>query len=289
MKNILKLITLIALVAWVLTACSNAAPNQYNIPDEVVRWPYKDAQHFITVRIPGCYRFLGGGAMKTILGPDYPDHDKQQGYATQLFIDTLWPDMAPRTQQSRQGLDGSGWGRKLDIEVSAIFSSGDSRKEAAFMEEDRKLWGFDGSKFATRGERMIERRFHLYKRDASSTGDGQKSYHFPLELLPGKFGLDHVGVDVNKHSVPPKVKSWRPDDFYFLRDKQGQLITFIRCSTEIDHEDDPKSIYSPSCDQHFFFAPLSGEVIVTYHRTYMADWRAVQAKTEKLLQSFIEK
>lgn len=226
--------------------------------------------------------------MGAILGADYPDHDKQRGYSTQLFIDTLWPDMPLRTPQNQHEFDGPGWRRKLDIEVSAIFTSGDPHKEGDFLKEDRELWGFDGEKFATRQDRMLERRFHLYKRNGSTTGDGQKSYSFPLEPLPGKFGLARIGVDVNKHPVDPKLHWW-PENFYFLRDKHGKLVTFIRCGSEVDHEDDPKSIYSPSCDQHFVFAPLSAAVTVTYGRKHMEDWRAIQEKTEKLLQSFIEK
>lgn len=274
-----------------LAGCGRADTASYKIPDEVVKWPFKSPDKLITVRIPGGYRFWGGAAMSAILGPGYPDPDKQLGFTPQLFIDTLWPDMVPRTPQNQHEFDVPGGGRGLSIQVNAIFGPRDKKEDETHIAEDKQIFDFDGSKFAIREERIFERKFHLLKRSASFAGDGQKAYRFPLEPLPGKFGLLRVGIDLDKHParLDPKFAS-SIYDFYYLRDQKGRLQTYIRCESETvrDHEDDPSSIYAPHCDQHFFYAPLSGEVEVSYRRKYLGDWRSIQTKTEQLLQSFIQ-
>lgn len=274
---------LIGIFALSLAACGRADAPDYKIPDEVLKWPYKDTQHLITVRIPGGYRFLGGMAMGAILQPDYPDPDKQLGYSTSLFAETLWPDLPPRTRQNQSEFDAPGGGRGLSIKVDAIVPP--SKKPADPTETNEYAENFDRSKFATEEERRLEWDFH-HTKFSFTLGDGGMSV---LEPLPGRFGLDRVGFNPSKH--PRHVASMStPDDYYFLRNEKGRLLTFIRCGSELlrDHEDDPASVYSPQCEQNFYFAPLNGIVEVRYRRKYLGEWRNIQTKTEQLLQSFIQ-
>lgn len=289
------LLKLLLLFLITLAGCGRADTAPYKIPDEVVRWPLKSPDKLITVRIPGGYRFWGGAAMSAILGPSYPDPDRQRGFTTMIFAETLWPDMAPRTAQNQHEFDVPGGGRGLSIKVAAIIDWG-KRPEAQYemetMKFSRQAFNFNPDQFATREEMELERKFAFFKQMASFAGDGQKAYRFPLEPLPGKFGLLRVGIDLKKHPTRLDRKfSGSIYDFYYLRDQQGRLLTYIRCESETvrDHEDDPSSIYAPGCDQHFFYAPLSGEVEVSYRRKYLGDWQSIQTKTEQLLQSFIQK
>lgn len=276
---------LIGALALALAACGRADTAAYNIPDEVLKWPYKDTQHFVTVRIPGGYRFVGGAAMRAILGPNYPDPDKQRAFSTLFIVETLWPDLPPRTPQNQSEFDVAGGGRGLTVSVSAIYAF-ESKRPLDPTQTNEASENFDGSKFATEEEKRLEWDFH-HAKFSYTLGRGGMDV---LQPLPGKFGLDRVGFNVSKHPEHVASMANTPDDYYYLRNKQGRLLTFIRCGSEFlrDHEDDPASIYAPQCEQHFFFAPLNANVEARYRRKYLSEWRDIQAKTEQLLQSFIQ-
>lgn len=225
--------------------------------------------------------------MRAILGPGYPDPDKQRGFANHFIVETLWPDLPPRTPQNQSEFDapGGGWGQGLTISVRATYAY-ETKQQEEFMLLNEQTENFDGSRFSSREERRLEWDFHHAKFSYSLGAGGMTA----LEPRPGKFGLDRVGFNADKHPGHVASMSRTPDDYYSLRNKQGRLLTFIRCGSELlrDHEDDPTSIYSPSCEQHFFFAPLNANVEVSYRRKYLAEWREIQAKTEQLLQTFIQ-
>lgn len=103
-----KLLMLVFAVA--ITGYGRADTAAYQIPDEVVKWPFKGPDKLITVRIPGGYRFLGGAAMSAILGPSYPDGDERRGFTTAIFAEILWPHVAPRTPQNQHDFDVPGGG-----------------------------------------------------------------------------------------------------------------------------------------------------------------------------------
>lgn len=286
---------LIGILALTLTACGRADTTTYKIPDEVLKWPYKDTQHFVTVRIPGGYRFLGGAAMGAILGPNYPDPDKTRGFSTALYVETLWPDLPPRTPQNQLEFDPpkGGIGRSLSIQAYATRAGSIRAEDRKQIEEDGRIFKFDGSHFITIPEWILEKNFHIQLEGIGigsyGPGDPHGPYYFPVEDLPGKFGLDRIGVDYRKY---PKLLEMDRDenDAYYLRDKQGRLQTFIICTNESvpEPEDDPTSYYWPNCTQQFYFEPLSGIVKIRYRRKYLGDWREIQTKTEQLLQSFIQ-
>ncbi|MHB8758702.1 MAG: hypothetical protein ACYC5S_01125 [Thiobacillus sp.] len=276
---------LIGILALSLAACGRADTPDFKIPDEILKWPYKDTQHFITVRVPGGYRFMGGAAMRAVLGPAYPDPDKQRGFSNHFVVETLWPDFPPRTPRNLAEFDVPGGGRGLMISVRATYVY-ETKQQEEFMLMNEQTENFEGSRFASREERRLEWDFHHAKFSYTLGRGGMAA----LEPLPGRFGLDRIGFNADNHPGHEASMSRTPDDYYSLRNKQGRLLTFIRCGSELlrDHEDDPTSIYSPGCDQHFFFAPLNANVEVNYRRKYLSEWRDIQAKTEQLLQSFIQ-
>lgn len=285
----------VGVLAMTLAACGSADTVNDKIPDEVLKWPYKDAEHFITVRIPGGYRFLDGAAMGAILGPHYPDPDKTRGFSTELYIETLWPDMSPRTPLNQPEFvpPKGGIGRSLSIQAYATLSGALSAEDHKKIKEDGMLYKFDGSDFTTKQEWMLEKNFHIQLLfvgvGSFGPGDPHGPYYFPVEAQPGKFGLDRIGVDYVRHPKLLEMDRYE-NDGYYLRDKQGRLQTFIMCTNETvpEPEDDPTSSYWPNCTQQFYFDPLTGIVKIRYQRKFLKDWREIQAKTEQLLQSFIQ-
>ena len=240
-----------------LTACSQTASSAHEIPDAVVKWALETPDDLVTLRIPGGYRSLGGVVMKTILGPGYPS--PQGGYETYLSIETLWPDLPPRTKKNAQEYMALGGGRLLLISVAAY--------ARAPLERRSKL---------------LEIHFQSL-RDANQLGG-----RYLMMPLQAKFGLQREGIDLATHGE--RLNDSTPVDFYFQRDPQGQMQVFIRCTAEAirDQEDDPSSHYSPQCSQYFNYPPLNAEVEVNYRRKYLKNWREIQTKTEQLLQSFIQ-
>lgn len=186
---------LVGIFALTLAACGRADSANNKIPDEVLKWPYKGTQHFITVRIPGGYRFLGGAPLGAILGPNYPDPDKNRGFSTELYVDTLWPDLPPRTPLNQQDFDSPGIGRKLSIRAYATLSGPLAAEDRKQIKSDGKLFNFDGGHLTSKEEWFLEKNFHIQLGNVGVAGDGQKAYYFPVESLPGKFGLDRIGVD----------------------------------------------------------------------------------------------
>lgn len=279
---------LIGAFALTLATCGRAEITHNEAPDELLKWPLRDTRHFITVRIPGGYRYMGGKATMSELAPNYPVPNGKRGdtYTETLFAEALWPDMAARTQQNQDEFVSPLGERHLRIVVGAIIDWPD-RRVLEMDALDRGL-AFDASQYATREEKMMERYFHVARITSEGANESRIEHHFPLDPAPREFGLERAGMGPVKNSTLPKPRG-APNDVYFLRDNRGHLLTFAKCSSEHhDYEADPASNRPPHCVQNFFYAPLNGIVEVRYHRKHLGEWREIQIKTEELLHTFLQ-
>ena len=103
---------------------------------------------------------------------------------------------------------------------------------------------------------------------------------FLIRSEPGPSGIErwHVDVDVINErlvQIGREPLSNAPDTYYFPGDDQTPE-TLIYCADE-----------HPSCDLHLFYNELIGfEVLTTFDPKYVADWRGVVKRYERLLASF---
>ena len=290
-------------IGMALAGCSGGKPTTPppSSADELLTWYYGDKDHMIDIRIPAGYRFWGGAFMTAILGPNYPGARNTRGYVTDLYADTLWPGLPPRTPQNSREFDSPGVGRKLGIKVLAMGEGPVTQSDLDdlyFLDsrESQILRQFGSDPLTTTTkrdfhmERLLRINFLGIGLAATGSGDPNNPYLFPVEALPERFGLQRIGVNLDQH---PRLLQLDPteDQMHYRRRPDGTLQTFIRCTNDRmpDDLDNPKATYSPNCDHFFFSETLRGIVEMHYSRRYLKDWPLIEAQVNQLLNSFIVK
>ncbi|HCA27157.1 MAG TPA: hypothetical protein DEP05_05880 [Betaproteobacteria bacterium] len=233
----------------------------------------------LTAQIHGCFRSAPPGYNMGVLG-DLLEHyvyphgmPKDPGNVKQdALLETLWPEMGPRTFGNRKTFEVRGGGRTLII----YFGSG---------AVDPKIHAKDQLHVILDNAISSLKRVCIVK---PKLPKGFICHHLKhLARKPDKFGLKHIGVDFSQFPDLPREDYRSYDDIYYTPQLGAALTTFVQCTANEMGPTVSGSEYFPQCDQYFIFKPLNACVNVSYRRVYLKDWRGIQAAVKKLLQSFI--
>jgi hypothetical protein len=266
-------ILLIVLVGLCGALPSNSEPLLHPTNDEI-QWPVgRRGDERIRLDIPYAY-----GAMNTTSQNFYAAiQKKHRKFSDQVYevllIRATWPDLAPA------GTDAPTFNRPSGA-IAAILTSG--------AVESFKGEHFDALQTEFRSAIMLSRDLCF------SEGPPRKCYRRDdADVKPSKFGLQRLGVDFSKYPELPEDRraGMEAEDIYFQRDGKGELVTIILCTPEEvkTKEDGPQYQAVARCEQKFITRQVNALVSLTYSRQLLEDWSSIQAKWEKLLNSFVSK
>ena len=237
---------------------NNREDNAININDIVqYRWDIGPPSHIIKLRIPANYVSNHDKLFRKLLGSDYPDPNVTGPSISTIFLKALLPDFSPLTIENERDFTVRPQDKAVNIKILNL------------------------SKSKYHGDELINELFETFKETTRKIYAAQYS----TDLMPKSdwFGLKRIGptVDYRKHSNDPGIY-----DYYFS--PQRPIKTFMTCKPleVIDSEDDPSWSARSFC-QHYFYSPsLNAEVSLFYRRKYASDWRNIEQKLEKILESF---
>jgi hypothetical protein len=256
------------------TSPSDSEPLPRPTVDEI-QWPLgRGGEERIRIEIPRAY-----GSMNTLAQKFYAAiQQKHRKYSDQtyevLLIRAIWPDLDPASADAHEFNQPRAPGA-----MGAILTS--------------------GAVETFKGEHFDALQAELHSAIILSTLNLCISEEAPREcyrrnnadVKPSKFGLQRVGVDFSKYPDFPddKRSGMAAEDIYFQRDPNGELVTIILCTAEEAKtaEDGPQFQGVAHCEQKFVTKRANALVSVTYSRQLLKDWSLIQARWDKLLNSFV--
>jgi hypothetical protein len=266
-----SIILLAVLVCLGEAQSSNSEPPPHPTNDEI-KWPLgRGGEERIRLDIPRAY-----GAMSSVAQNFYAAiQKKHRKFSDQVYevilIRAIWPELEPA------GTDAPAFDRPRGA-MSAVLTSGavetfNGEHFDALQEEFRSA--VTGSKFLCFNE-----------------GPPQQCYvRENADEKPSKFGLQRLGVDFSKYPELPEDRRWamQAQDIYFQREPNGELLTVILCTPEEakTSDDGPQYPAVAHCVQKFVTKRANALVSLNYSRRLLKDWSSIQARWDKLLNSFV--
>lgn len=268
--KILFVSVLVALASPMLRGCFRSPDTPY-WPSAKISWPL---DHTGTRRVrldipPGYNLGAAADAMERMVYPNGRPKDPHNIQAG-LLLETLWPDIGPRTWGNDKEFDVPGGGRLLTILVQS----------GAF---DPKVHSQDRLHIGLNVELSFTKRVCVPAPPAHATCHEMRA----LDRKPPRFGLKRIGVDFSQFSDLPKEEYRHYDDIYYTPELGGGLETYIKCTADEMPTRFGGHPYVPQCTQYFVFKPLNAWVSVNYRRVYLNSWRSIESSVEGLLRSFI--
>lgn len=264
-------IGIIVLLTFVLSGCFHSADTPLR-PSAKFDWQLDSTcSRTVSLDIPAGYNEGAvADAIERKLFPKKQDPTQCKKYETML-LQTLWPEMAPRTIANNEEFKVRGWGRKLFISVtSGAVDPKDHAKDRLHMSLNALISVYLSRVCVPRNQR-------------NNTCYELKD----LSDKPASFGLKRVGVDFTQFPELDKSAYYRYKDIYSISKLDENLKSFIEC----EPMEAPLIVNGirrfPSCSQFFIFEPMNALVEVNYHRDHLKDWQLIQDAMEKLLKSFI--
>ncbi len=241
-------------------------------PMASVIWPLDRAgAKTITLQIPAGYN--AGAASDAIERRLFPHGRGSGGRDVEIvLLETLWPDMAPRTSENNGEFRAPGGGRTLSIEVT----SGDLDPASHATDRLHVNLGVD-----------LRSSKHVCVPPPRLPGDAKCHDFDVLSEKPVRFGLQHMGVDFAVVPDVPRALYYRYEDIYYAPSLGDDLRTYITCTPDEAPTSGASGVFNPLCEQHFRSEPLNALVKVRYRRVYLRYWKSIQERVENLLQSFI--
>jgi len=264
-------IGIIVLLTFVLSGCFHSADTPLR-PSAKFDWQLDSTcSRTVSLDIPAGYNegAVADAIERKIFPKRRPKDSCKQSEI--LLLNTLWPEMAPRTLENNDEFNVLGGGRELSIMIT-------SGAIDAKVHGQNRLHMSLNSTISVFLSRVCVPRFQLN----NTCYDLKK-----ISVKPGRFGLKRTGVDFSQFPKLDKNAYHHYMDIYYPSEFGDKTKSFIRC----EPLEAPLVVYGmkrfPSCSQFFIFEPMNALVKVRYQRHYLKDWNLIQLAMEKLLHSFI--
>lgn len=275
----------IALFAGVALLCASERASSFNLEKTAhidYQWPMdKYGNHWIVLRVSSAFAGMDVAA-QAMNNTFNPPHAADEPVVKQILLYALWPDLSTDPSVIRHAIDA-----KDPRLILALMESGAT---ASFNGKnyDRLQIAFDVAvDDSTNNICILPYEWSTQPHPMKVECLERKA----PDIKPSEFGLKRIGVDFAKFSYIPNAtrKGLHEDDLYYLRGPDGRLSTFIQC-TAIERAPDNQpdaDAAQLSCDHQFISPKTDSFVKLTYRRAYLKDWREMERRWNKLIDSFV--
>jgi len=233
-------------------------PNGQRIAE--IRWQPSMEGEVGTLRVPTGYLWRGVAMLNATFGPDYPDPNVVQPSMQGFILEALLPDFEPMTPQNASRFKDSFLGDTIQISIQVAPAI-------------NRL-----------GQPTIDYNFRGRLESERPNSTNGLLFKAPFERKPDRFGLQRMGP-VSDNFDQFKTFGFISDIYFPAHDPKD---VYLVCGAEEirDVSDDPSWHTRPTCEHHFYSPTLGAMVELTYRRTRLNEWRALQARTENFFKSF---
>ncbi len=228
-----------------------------------MKWPVgpADKLRVITLRIPKSYIWSPSSFVKSAV-PIPNDYLGEQKFERVFVLEALLPDFAGRTAANENEFERGISERTITIQVTPNLGTGA---------------GLD-----IEGKPLIDGLFRSQQKMLVTDYD-RRTKGITLATKPDRFGLKHEGAIGNLEQF--RCGIGMADDIYYPEADPKDMFAVCGAEEIRDVTEDARWCAKPICTQYFYSSKFGAAIQLAYRRTYLKNWRELQQRAERLLES----